>query len=292
MVGVTFPGAPGVVLGHNPYIAWGTTDSDVQATYFYYETLNPSNKNQYMHDGQWTDFNVLNESVVVAGSSPVKISVESAVNGVLIPGWNNTIALDWTGLYPTDELSVLLALDVAHNVTAAQDALMNFKVGIQNWAVVDTEGNVGIFTYGFYPVIERGNPRGVLPGNGSYDWVGSIPIADQPYLLNPSNGFVFSANQIQVSPNYPYYIGWDYESGYRAAEIFSVLNSTTRPGVDSMEQLQLSDHDYSSNIFLGPLLKALQQSNYSSVQEADDLSSAGTATWISTRRQLRSITSG
>jgi penicillin G amidase len=271
VIGVSFPGTPGVVLGHNPYIAWGATDSNVQATYFYYETLNPSNKNQYMHDGQWTNFNILNESVQVAGSSPVKISVESAVNGVLIPGWNNTIALDWTGLYPSDEVSAVLALDVAHNVTAAQDALINFKVGIQNWAVADSEGNVGIFTYGYYPVIERGNPRGVLPGNGSYDWVGSIPTADQPYLLDPARGFVFSANQIQVSPNYPYYIGWDYESGYRAAEIFSVLNSTAQRSINSTEKLQLSDHDYSSNLFLGPLLKALQQSNYSSVPETDDL---------------------
>ena len=42
VVGVGFPGAPGVVLGHNSYIAWGATDSYVQATYFYYETLNPS----------------------------------------------------------------------------------------------------------------------------------------------------------------------------------------------------------------------------------------------------------
>ncbi len=270
-VGVTFPGAPGVVLGHNPYIAWGATDSDVQVTYFYYETLNPSDPREYTHDGQWTQFSILNESISVAGSGPVAISVERAVNGVIIPGWNGTIAMDWTGLYPSDELSVLLSLDVAHNVTAAQDALMNFKVGIQNWAIADNQGNIGIFTYGYYPVIDRGNPRGILPGNGSFDWVGSIPIADQPHLYDPANGFVFSANQIQVSPNYPYYIGWDYESGYRAAEIFSVLNSTARPDVNSMEQLQLSDHDYSSNVFLGPLLSALQRSNYSSVPEADAL---------------------
>ncbi len=169
-----------------------------------------------MHDGQWTKLTVLNESVQVAGSKSVEISIESAANGVLIPGWNDTIAMDWTGLYPSNELGAILSLDVAHNVTAAQDALMNFKVGIQNWAVADSEGNVGIFTYGNYPIIDRGNPRGVLPGNGRFDWVGFIPIADQPHLYDPTNGFVFSANQIQVSPNYPYYIGWDYESGYRA----------------------------------------------------------------------------
>jgi penicillin G amidase len=269
-VGVTFPGAPGIVLGHNPYIAWGATDSNVQATYFYYEQLN--SEGQYMHDGQWTNFVDLNESIPVAQSSPVSFSIKQAVNGVIMPGYNGTIAMDWTGLYPSDELGALLSLDVAANVSTAQDALMNFRVGIQNWAVADSHGNIGIFTYGYYPIMDRGNPRGVLPGNGSFDWAGSIPIADQPYLYDPTNGFVFSANQIQVSSNYPYYIGWDYESGYRAAEIFATLNSSKNPSVDSMESLQLSVHDYSSNIFLPPLLNAVQHSNFSTTPEVEALS--------------------
>lgn len=269
-VGVTFPGAPGIVLGHNPYLAWGASDSNVQVTYFYYEQLNA--EDEYMHDGQWTNFSILNESIPVAGSSPVSYSIERAVNGVVIPGYNGTIAMDWTGLYPSDELGSILALDVSQNVSSAQNALMSFQVGIQNWAVADDQGNIGIFTYGYYPVIARGNPRGVLPGNGSFDWVGSIPIADQPHLYDPTNGFVFSANQIQVSPNYPFYIGWDFESGYRAAEIFSTLNSTA-PTVNSIEALQLSVHDYSSNIFLQPLLSSLQKSSYNSTLEADSLAS-------------------
>ncbi len=271
VIGVSFPGTPGIVLGHNPYIAWAATDSNVQATYFYFETLNPANSNEYMHNGQWTKFSILNESIPVAGSTPTSISVKRAINGAMIPGWNNTIALDWTGLYPSDELSALLSLDVAQNVSAAQNALTNFKVGIQNWAVADNKGNIGIFTYGYYPIIEKGNPRGVLPGNGSFDWVGSIPLSEQPHQYDPPNGFVFSANQIQVSPNYPYYIGWNFESGYRAAEIFTVLNSTYKPNVSQMEQLQLSNHDYSSNIFLKPLLSALERSNYSSIPETDTL---------------------
>jgi len=273
IVGVTFPGAPGVVLGHNSYIAWGATNSGVQATYFYYETLNPSDYREYMHDGAWTKFDVLNESISVAGSSTVILSIERATNGVILPGWNGTIAMDWTGLYPTNELASLLSLDYAQNVTSAQNALKSFQVGIQNWAVADRDGNIGIFTYGYYPIIERGNPRGILPGNGSFDWVGSIPVADQPHLYNPSNGFVFSANQIQVSPGYPYYIGWDFESGYRADQIYSTLNSSTHPNISTMEQLQLSDHDYSSNIFLKPLLASLARSNYSSTAEFQSLSS-------------------
>lgn len=273
IVGVTFPGAPGVILGHNPYIAWGATDAEVQVTYFYYETLDPSNSAEYMYKGHWTPFQVVNESIQVAGSKPTSFSILKTVDGVILPGYNNTIAMDWTGLYPSDEFGAILSLDVAQNVSEARDALTGFKVGIQNWAVADNSGNIGIFSYGYYPVIASGNPRGLLPGNGSYDWTGSIPVADQPQLYDPSNNFVFSANQIQVSPNYPYYIGWDFESGYRAAEIFTTLNSSSRQSVNSTEELQLSDHDYSTSIFLGPLLSAVQKSNYSSTPEAAALAS-------------------
>jgi penicillin G amidase len=273
VAGVTFPGAPGVILGHNPFIAWGATDAEAQVTYFYKEMLNPSNPNQYMHNGSWTNFDILNESIAVHGGNSVSFEVKQAVNGVIIPGWNGTIALDWTGLYPSDELGAVLELDNSTTVLEAKSALSNFKVGTENWAVADNQGNIGIFSYGLYPIIKEGNPRGVLPGTGAYDWAGYIPLSKQPSLYDPKNGFVFSANEIQVSQGYPYYIGWDYESGYRAAQIYSMLSSESQPSVNSMEQIQLSVHDYSTNIFLSPLLKALANSSYSSNPEYQVLQS-------------------
>ena len=274
VVGVTFPGAPGIVLGHNPFIAWGATDSEDQVTYYYSETVNPTNPGQYMHDGSWTNFSTLNETIPVKGGPAEPFQVKRAVNGVIIQGFNGTIALDWTGLYPSDELAVLLQLDLAKNVSQAQIALQGFKVGIQNWAVADSSGNIGIFTYGSLPVINEGNPRGILPGTGQYDWTGFIPLAQQPSLYDPSSGFVFSANQIQVSPSYPFYIGWSFESGYRADQIYSMLSSFASPlNTSDMAQVQLSVHDYSTNIFLPPLLKALSLSNFSSGPEYATLAS-------------------
>ncbi|MGC8609507.1 MAG: penicillin acylase family protein, partial [Thermoplasmata archaeon] len=149
----------------------------------------------------------------------------------------------------------------------------NFKVGIQNWAVADSAGNIGIFPYGYYPVIERGNPRGILPGNGSYDWTGFVPVKDLPHLYDPSRGFVFSANQITISKNYPYYIGWDYESGYRADEIHTLLNETNGFNTSKMEKVQLTIHDFTTDIFKGPLLKTLKMYGLDTSPEFEALSS-------------------
>jgi penicillin G amidase len=273
VVGVMFPGAPGVILGHNAFIAWGATDGEDQVSYYYEETLNPSNPNEYMHDGSWTSFSILNETIGVKGAGPTKFDVKRATNGVVIQGWNGTIAMDWTGLYPENDLGAVLDLDYAGNVTAAQAALETFKVGIENWAVADSKGNIGIFTYGLFPIVKAGNPRGILPGTGEYDWVGFIPISDQPHLVDPSNGFVFSANEIQVSQSYPYYIGWDFESGYRANQIYTMLSSASQPTLLTMKQIQLSVHDSSTNIFLPALLQALAGSNYSTSPEYRTLQS-------------------
>lgn len=263
VVGVVFPGFPGVILGHNPDVGWGATNGQVQETYFYAETVNQSDPYLYLSNGTWMHFAVYNETIHVAGSQNVHISVMRADNGVVVQYGHTPIAMDWTGLSPSYEISFFLHIDRTDSVLEfQQNASEYFKVAIQNWAVADIHGNIGIFPYGEYPVIEKGDPRGILPGTGEYNWVGFIPIEQEPYLYNPSRGYVFSANQITVSRNYPYYIGWDYESGYRADEIHLLLNSTRGFNTARMEALQLTVHDFTTNIFMPKLLEAMNYTDY------------------------------
>lgn len=274
VIGVTFPGFPGIILGHNQAVGWGATNGQVQQTYFYAETANSSNPWQYYMNGTWHKFSLINESVPVSGGSPESLAVERAANGVVIQTSPATIAMDWTGLNPTDEIQCFLNIDRAGSVLQFKDNISeSFKVAIQNWAVADSHGNIGIFPFGDYPVIEKGNPRGILPGTGPYNWVGFIPQNREPYLYDPSNGFVFSSNQITVSSNYPYYIGWDYESGFRADESYTVLNSTGSYDLAKMQEMQLNVHDFSTNVFLGPLIKALQDAGMSGTPVFSTLSS-------------------
>lgn len=267
-VGVTFPSFPGIVLGHNNNIAWGATNAQIQETYFYAEKTNSSRPYQYYSNGNWKHFTVYNETISVAGSSGRTVTIEKANNGVVLETSPASIAMDWTGLQPTNELQFFMNINRANTVNQfRQNLSMYFRTGIQNFAVADSQGNIGIFPYGNYPIINGGNPRGILPGTGQYNWKGSVPISQLPYLYDPARGFVFSANQITVSRNYPYYIGWDYESGYRADQIHSMLNSTSGFNTGKMEAVQQSVHDYTSNIFLKPLLNALNPNGYTPTTE-------------------------
>lgn len=263
-IGVTFPSFPGIVLGHNNNIAWGATNAQMQETYFYAEQVNPSNSYQYKSNGAWKHYTVYNETIKVAGSTSRSITVARADNGVVLETSPATIAMDWTGLAATNELNFFLMIDRAGTVNQfRQNLSIYFKTGIQNFAVADTHGNIGIFPYGNMPIIKAGNPRGILPGTGQYNWVGFVPTSQQPYLYDPARGYVFSANQITVSSNYPYYIGWNYESGYRADQIHAMLNATNSFNVKKMEAIQQTVHDYTTNVFLSPLLTMLKNSGLS-----------------------------
>lgn len=274
VVGVVFPGFPGIILGHNPYIAWGATNGQIQQTYFYAEVTNSSRPNQYFWNGSWHNFTVIHETIYVRGEKPYHLTILWAKNGVVIQRTPVTIAMDWVGFIPSYEITFFLEADRATSVLQFQQLLEKYwKVADQNWVVADYKGNIGIFSYGDIPVIDGGDPRGILPGTGQYDWKGFVPIQYQPYLYDPPTGFVFSANQVPVSRGYPWYLGWDFESGFRADEIYAVLSSLKHVTFKDMEMLQLDIHDYSTNIFLKPLLEALKEAGYSDTPEYRALAS-------------------
>ncbi len=260
VIGVVFPGFPGIILGHNNHLAWGATNGQIQETYFYAEETSPSHPGSYYSNGKWVKFKTINEIIPVKGSSPYHLRLDIADNGVVIEDDSGVkIAMDWTGLNSSYELTFFLHIDRSHTVNQFRQNLTKyFRVAIQNWAVADSKGNIGIFPYGEYPVISNGDPRGVLNGTGQSNWVGFVTLRDEPYLYDPARGFVFSDNQITVSPNYPYYIGWDYESGYRADEAHLLLNTTSGINTAKMENIQLTIHDYTTNIFLKPLLNSIE----------------------------------
>ena len=52
VVGYSFAGVPGVIVGHNDHIAWGFTNVGPDVLDLYIEKINPDNPNQYEVNGQ------------------------------------------------------------------------------------------------------------------------------------------------------------------------------------------------------------------------------------------------
>ena len=65
--GHTLIGVPGIVVGHNPRIAWGITYSGADTQDLYLEKINPENPDQYEVNGSWVDMEIDYEPIIIEG---------------------------------------------------------------------------------------------------------------------------------------------------------------------------------------------------------------------------------
>ena len=84
VAGVSFPGVPGVVLGHNGRIAWGATNIDPDVQDLVIETVDPADPNAYIHDWVSTPFDVRHEQIKVSGEEPFDLEIRSTVHGPIL----------------------------------------------------------------------------------------------------------------------------------------------------------------------------------------------------------------
>ncbi|HET9918565.1 MAG TPA: penicillin acylase family protein [Ktedonobacteraceae bacterium] len=259
VVGVSFPGTPGVVIGHNQHIAWGVTNAISDIEDLYIEKFNPLHPNQYEYQGKWEEAQVIREVIQVKGKEPIIEEVRVTRHGPILTsmprpqtigtqslaesnGHNDIpaelpLALRWTGQDHCNIITAILKLDRASNWEEFRDAMRDWDVPPQNVVYADQEGNIGYIMAGAIPIRAQG--QGLLPApgwTGEYEWTGFIPFEELPQTYNPEQHFIVTANNRVVGDDYPYYITNEWLNGYRAQRIRDLLLAKTRKG-----KLSLSD---------------------------------------------------
>ena len=242
VAGASFPGLPGVMIGHNDRIAWGMTNANPDVNDLYVEHVNVMNPDEYRVGEEWAPMSVRYEVVLVHGrDEPVFLRVRSTRHGPIINdvapdgddwehGWQ-PLAVRWTGGEPGMMVRAVLAVNRAGDWSAFRAALRDFDVPSQNYVYADVDGNVGYQMTGRIPV--RAGGFGTMPAPGwtdDYEWVATIDFEDLPSALNPADGCVVTANNRVAGPDYPHYLGNDWSRGLRAARISQML--TARNAVD------------------------------------------------------------
>ena len=262
VVGVQFPGAPGIVIGHNQAAAWSATDGENQETFYYYEKTDAAHPGMYEFNGSWQPFATRRYTIAVKGGAPVPFAVQWTNNGPLLTQDGMQVAMDWTGDLPSQLLPAILAMDRASTLPEFEAALATWACPVQNWVFADTAGDIALLAPGLYPLVSHGDPAFPMDGSGPGQWTGVIPPADQPHVVNPPAGFVWSANQRPVDASYPYFIGdaANFANGYRADTIHAFLaDPANRPlTVQSMQTLQADNQDH-LGLLLGPAIAAAGQ---------------------------------
>jgi penicillin amidase len=256
VAGVTVPGVPGVLLGHNAHIAWSLTNTQNQAAFYYAEKVRGD---EYYWNGAWRPMTVEHYTIAVRGASPVHLAVDITVHGPIMTQVGQTMAVDWMGNAPSDDLSAVLAINKATDFTQFKTALQVWRAPTQNFTYADNDpvtgsagsaGNIGVYAAGYYPQVAGGcQPWLPMTGTGACDITGVIPYNAIPQVYDPPSHVVATDNQRPVTAGYPYYVGTSdgsYDPGYRAGYAYESLESATSSGsvsAMSVEALQNSVTD-------------------------------------------------
>src|SRR6202521_4335464 len=261
--GVSIPGTPVVLIGHNQHIAWSLTDAQNQQTFFYWEQEDASHPNQYFWKGAWQQYQTVSYDIPVQGGPTDHLTVKLSKHGPVISQRGLTTSVWWAGNIPSNDFEVLLAIDQASDWQSFRNALRGWYSPTHNFVYADDKGNIGLISAGYYPQVAGSGQWLPMLGTGDQDVYGTIPFDAIPQVYNPPGGIVWSATQRQVGDTYPYYIGTAsnfFDPGYRANEIHRVLSQDKKFTAADMAALQTDTRDYLASEIVPILLKSLPSS--------------------------------
>ena len=240
--GVVLPGIPAMIIGSNEHVAWGFTNVSGDFLDLVQLEINPANPEEYKTPDGWKQFEVLDEQIKIKGGEqvthPVKLTIWGPVSQTLLMG--KPVAIHATAQQPDAVNIGVLDMDAAKTLEEALDVMNHFGAPPQNVVAADMDGRIGWSHCGRIP-IRKGFDGSTAKSwaDGSIGWDGYIPPPELPRLITPPEGFVATANNRTLGKNYPYTIGHNYASSYRAYRIAERLNGMERVTEQDMFQLQL-----------------------------------------------------
>ncbi len=259
MAGVTFPGSPGVVLGHNENIAWGATNVGPDVQDLYLEEFDAGNPLRYKTPNGFETALIRREEIKVR-KNPLKPDTETVAldvvttrNGVIFfEDAAKRYALKWTAFDPkNNELEAFYFVNHAKNWDDFKRGFKLYGGAMQNFIYADTRGNIGWYAAGRVPIRKTGD--GSVPYDGKTndgEWTGMIPFEDLPNLYNPPSGYIVTANQRTVGTSYKYHdlIARVFVP-FRAARLNELLSSKSKLTADDMRDFQYDTFSILNSLF-------------------------------------------
>ncbi len=227
--GVSIPGLPLVLIGHNAHIAWGATltYADIQDTYI--EHFTSEKCLQYRFGGRILKAAVHTEKIYIKGEkTPHEETVIKTHHGPAILDIDKTtkITLCSKALQDNDMIISFYGLNMAKNWDDFVEACRGLTIPSLNLVYADTKDNIGYYMTGEVPL--RARQKGLLPNDGfdaKHEWTGRVPFEEMPHVLNPEQGYFYTCNHKLVDDDFPHDLGNIWMNGYRAKQLDKLLSS-------------------------------------------------------------------
>lgn len=253
VAGMTLPGVPNVIAGHNRAVAWGFTNVMLDDVDFFIERVDPADSTKYLTPSGPQPFMRHVERLRIKGrDDPVHFTVRATRHGPVVSDFdermrgNEVIAMQWAAADTSHSLQAFPAFNKARNAQELLAAIPLFNNPHQNIVYADTAGNFGYQMAGRVPLrgARKLPPVQPVPGwTGEWDWNGYLPFSEHPRAPNPANGFVVTANNRQARGPVGDLISNDWDMPYRAMRIREMILSAPKHDAASVHQQQLDVKD-------------------------------------------------
>jgi len=238
--GVSLPGLPMVMVGHNDRIAWGMTLAFTDAEDLFVEQIDTHDPPRYLFKDEWHETEIIEEKIKVKGISDphierVMVTRHGPVISDQVGYAAQQVAVQSMALQPVPALEGWYRLNTAGNWDEFVEAIRLIEAPQLNVAYADVDDNIGYWVTGKVPVRAMGDGSIPAPGwSGEYEWVGEIPFEEMPHALNPERGFLVNCNNKIVTDDYAHFLGNVWMNGYRAHRITELI--------DGRKKLSFQDH--------------------------------------------------
>jgi penicillin amidase len=243
--GITLPGTPFVIAGHNDHVAWGFTNlgADVQDLIIEHTRGISSGAEFQTASGAWLPVRYQTEVIQVRGSTDVILDVPLTRHGdtdipivsSLFPAERRRLSLRWTIYDPANLTAPFFAVDSATDWTSMLAAFAAWGGPAQNLIYADDQGHIAYHALGRIPIRGDINNPGPLspvptdataPDAAAHEWAGYIPFDQLPQAFDPPDGVLATANARVTPDGYRFPITLDWMAPYRTERIYKVLESS------------------------------------------------------------------
>ena len=271
--GASFPGSPAVIIGFNDSLAWGVTNAGRDVLDYYELKFKDTTQNEYWYNGAWKSVTKRVEVIKVKDSADVIENIAMSHWGpVMFDAYyqnpqskGKNLAVKWTAHEASTGVETFYQLNRAKNIDDYSKAIKLWKCPGQNFVVATKSGDIAIKQQGDF--VARWERQGdfIMPGeDSSYDWQGIIPFEENPMILNPTRGFVSSANQKSTDASYPYYLGTASSFPlYRGISVNQQLSKMSQVTAQDMQALQTNNFNVFAEQARPALMKFVEMNRLS-----------------------------
>jgi len=239
-------GIPYALIGRTPNHAWGITMLEHDEMDFYAEKRNPNNANEVWYKGKYVPLTFRTEEIKIKGKESLILNVPITPHGPVVNevfvGMNSSTPISISWIYTKVENKTFEAfreMNLAKNMNEFENALPQVHAPGLNINYADAEGNIAWWASAH--LIKRHpscNSWVILDARETLnEWNGFYSFKENPRCVNPSWGYIYSANDWPGPlADGSYYPGY-YKPQYRADRIRKLLEGSNAWTAEKMKDV-------------------------------------------------------